>query len=712
MSVDLENRVVRTICRECHNGCGMDVHVEQGRAVRVEAAPDSRGASRGFCANAGASLERLYSPGRLLYPLRRAGEKGEGKWQRVSWDEALGAIAQKFSDAKEKHGAESVALAKGMYSKTADYVSRLGNVFGTPNVTSIDNTCYIPSAAARLMIYGFDGMPDIAGGPECVLCWGNSADPPLREGAKLIVVNVLPTPAAKRADVWLRPRPGSDLALALGMLNVIVNEKLYDWEFVDTWTAGFAELQQHIQQYPPERVAEITWVPARELIEAARLFGRARPACLWNGNGSEDTFNSTQCARAFSMIQAICGALDVPGGTCHLQGTILFEGTGKDILRHKLPAEQDRKKLGADAGYFPSHDLWDSIVWKPVEVRPHHVLTAILEEEPYPVKVLGVFGSNPVLTWSNSRRVVEGLKKVDFLVVADLVMTPTAALADIVLPVASYLETDGVLAKTARGVCFLEPQRKVVQIGECRSDLEIISQLASRLGLGEYFAEDPHRFLDTYLKPVGVTFAELCRRPGVVSSIMKYRKYLENGFNTPSGKVELYSSLCEKWGYEPLPVYHEPDETPFSAPAMLSEYPLVLTSAHEADYMHSQDRDLKAIRGRKPEPLTTIHPDTAAALGICEGDEVFIENQRGRIKQRATLDSGIDPRVVSVGYCWWYPERGTSPVAASTAGPAAVPMPEWEEANLNILTDDGPPYSPEIGSPKMRGFLCRVYKAV
>lgn len=185
---------------------------------------------------------------------------------------------------------------------------------------------------------------------------------------------------------------------------------------------------------------------------------------------------------------------------------------------------------------------------------------------------------------------------------------------------------------------------------------------------------------------------------------MKYRKYLENGFNTPSGKVELYSSLCEEWGYEPLPVYHEPDETAFSAPDILSEYPLVLTSAHEADYMHSQDRGLKAIRGRKPEPLTTIHPDTAAALGICEGDEVYIETARGRIKQRATLDSGIDPRVVSVGYGWWYPERGTCPTS--------VPMPDWEEANLNILTDDGPPYSPEIGSPKMRGFLCKVYKGL
>jgi len=700
MTTEVENRVVRTICQECRNGCGMKVYVEGGKAVRVESAPDSRGASAKFCDRAKASLERLHSPSRLLYPQKRTGEKGEGKWQRITWDEALDTIARKFTEAKEKYGAESVSLAKGMYGRHADYVSRLGNVFGTPNVTSIDNTCYIPSASGRLMTYGFDGMPDIAGNPECVLCWGNSANPPLREGSKLIVVNVLETAAAKRADIWLRPRPGTDLALALGMLNVIVNEKLYNKDFVDKWTVGFDKLGKHVQQYPPEKIAEITWVPAEKIIEAARLFTRYQRACLWNGNASEDTYNSTQCARAFSIIQAICGMLDIPGGTSHIEGTILYEGTDRDILRHKLPAGQNLKKLGAEMNYYPSHEIWDSIVWKPVEVRPQHVLTAILEKKPYPVQVLGVFGSNPVLTWSNSKRVFEALKKADFLVVADLIITPTAALADIVLPVASYMETDAVVVTgMGTGAFYLEPQQKVVQVGECRSNLEIIRGLAVKLGLGEYFAEDLNALLDNYLKPVGMTFDELCRRPGIISSTVKYRKYLEKGFNTPSGKVEIYSSLCEQWGYEPLPIYHEPEETPVSAPEMLKEYPLVLANPHEANYVHSQDRYLQEIRKNKPEPLVAIHPDTAAGLGIAEGDWVFIESKRGRIKQKATLDKGLDPRVASVGYGWWYPERGIAEMYG------------WDEANLNILTDDSPPYSPEIGSPKMRGFLCKVYKA-
>jgi anaerobic selenocysteine-containing dehydrogenase len=679
----------------------MYVHIEGGKAVRAEAAPDSRGRSAtSFCSKAAIGLERLYSPRRLHYPQKRVGAKGEGKWERISWDEALDTVARKFLEAKERYGAESVCLAKGGYSRAADYVSRLGNAFGTPNVTSIDNTCYIPSASARLMTYGFDGMPDVAGGPECLLLWGNSPNPPIRQGSKLVVVNALETAAAKRADIWLQPRPGTDLALALGMINVIVGEKLYDREFVERWTVGFDRLEEHVRQYAPESVAAITWVPAEKIVAAARLFAGSRPGCLWNGNASEDTYNSTQSARAFAIMQAICGDLDVPGGTIHTEGTILMEGTGKGILRHMLPPEQEHKKLGAGAGSYPPDQLWDSIVWKPSEIRPQHVVNAILERKPYPVRVLGVFRSNPVLTWSNSRRVCEALRAVDFFWVADLTMTPTAALADIVLPAASYLETDAVaVAGGAAGVFHLEPQLKVAQIGECRSDLEIINDLAARLGLGQYFAENLHALLDRYLEPMGMTFEELRRRPGVASSWVKYRKYVDRGFNTPSGRVELYSSLCEKWGYEPLPVYHELPEGPASAPEMLAEYPLVLTSTHGANYVHSQDRYLPMLRKAEPEPLVTIHPETAAALGVEEGDQVFIETRRGRISQKATLSAEVDRRVVSVAYGWWFPERGEADLFG------------WDEANINILTDDSPPYSPGIGSPKMRGFLCKVYKA-
>jgi anaerobic selenocysteine-containing dehydrogenase len=335
-----------------------------------------------------------------------------------------------------------------------------------------------------------------------------------------------------------------------------------------------------------------------------------------------------------------------------------------------------------------------------VEIHPQHLVNAVLEENPYPVRAIGIFSSNPLLTWSNSRRVYEAFKKVDFLAVADLVMTPTAALADIVLPAASYLETDAVIiSNIGMGAACLMAQQKVVQISECRSNLEIIMELAKRLGLGEYFWNDLHSYLDEYLRPMAITFDELRRRFSIISSTTRYRKYLEKGFNTPSGKVEIYSSLCERWGYEPLPTYHEPEQTPQSNPELLGEYPLILTSKHDANYVHSQDRYLKVFRQNKPEPLVVIHPEAANQLGIVEGDMVFIENSRGRIKQKATLSEGIDPRVINVDYAWWFPEKGISHMYG------------WDEANINILTDDSPPYSPEMGSPKMRGFLCKVYKA-
>jgi anaerobic selenocysteine-containing dehydrogenase len=196
-----------------------------------------------------------------------------------------------------------------------------------------------------------------------------------------------------------------------------------------------------------------------------------------------------------------------------------------------------------------------------------------------------------------------------------------------------------------------------------------------------------------------MSFEELRKGRVVVSSGMKYRKYLDKGFNTPSGKVELYSSLCEKWNYEPLPSFHEPKETPFSAPEMVDEYPLILTSTHDSNYVHSQDRHLEIIRSKKPEPIILIHPSTADKLGIADNDMVFIENKRGRIKQKAVLNDEIDPRVISLDYGWWFPEVG----ASSQYG--------WDVANINVLTDDSPPFSREIGSPSMRGFLCKVYKA-
>ena len=699
---DIKTGVIKTVCRECPTQCGILAHVENGRITGLEKDPRSITPGKELCEKAQAALDRVYHPERLHFPLKRKGDRGEGKWEKITWDEALDIVARKFNALKEEYGPEYVAFVKGYYDRRCDLVSRLGNAFGTPNVASIDNTCYIPSASGRLMTYGFDGRPDFAGGPDCLMCWGSGNKTPLKDGAKLIVVNSIKTEAAKRADIWLQPRPASDLALALGIINVIVNEDLYDRDFVEKWTIGFDRLKEHVQEYNPERVAEVTWVPPEKIRDAARLFSRFQYACLQTGNASEDSYNSTQFARAASIIQAILGLLDIPGGTLQATpGALDEEGRSGDVLWDKLTPEQARKKLGKEYGHFPSDDLWDTIVNKPGELQPQYLVRSILEGTPYQVQGALVMGSNPVITWCNSKKVYEAFKKINFLVVADMFMTPTAFLADLILPVASYLEADAVLvAGHGLGVTSLKAQNKVAQVGECRSDLETVICLANALGLGNYFWKDLHTYLDHYLDKAGITFDELKKRDLLISSGTTYRKYMEIGFNTPAGKVEIYSSLCEKWGYEPLPVFHEPEGTLFSTPDLAKEYPLTLTSGHDKNYMHSQGRHLKTLREKSPEPLVTLHPDTARELGIEEGNKVYIENPRGRITQKATLSDGVDPRVVDVAYGWWFPEEGVSKEYG------------WDRANINILTDDSPPYSPEIGSPNaMRGFLCRVYKA-
>jgi anaerobic selenocysteine-containing dehydrogenase len=669
------------------------VYLQKGKVVKIEG--DTLGDE--------AAVERLYHPNRLKYPQKRVGEKGEGKWERISWDEALGTIAEKLNSIKERYGAEFVAFAKGHRRDWSDYVNRLANVFGTPNVVGQDHVCYVPTAAARLITFGYDGSVDGDYPARCVLWWGVRGRPPISEGTKSIVIDILKTEGAAAADVWLQPRPATDLALALAMLNVIVNEELYDKAFVEKWTVGFDKLREHVQQYPPEKVEQITWVPAKKIIEAARLFAKSKPAyiCI-HGNAIEDNLNSLQCARAQAIMAAITGNLDIPGGTIDIQAAIPNVGQridGQEVsLWNKLPAEARRKRIGADAHLsMPPHPLWDFVDGMPLQVLPQLFVKSILEEDPYLVKALCVFGSNPLVTWSNLKEVYRALKKLDFLVVTDFVMTPTAMLADIVLPAASYLEVDSIAVSALETPVVLAKQ-KAVQIGECWSDMKILIELAKRLGLREYFWEDVQSFNDASLASLGITFDEL-RQRGMIQAIRRYRKYEEKGFNTPSGKVEVYSSLLEQWGYEPIPVYHEPPETPYSAPELAKEYPLIFTSQHEDLFFHSQDRHLETLRKKKPGPITIINPETAAKLGIQEGDEVYIENKRGRIKQKAVLNAGIDPRVVSASYAWWFPEEG----AEKQYG--------WEESNINLLTDDKPPFNPEMGSTNLRGFCCKIYKA-
>jgi len=692
-------QIIKSTCGLCPIGCGILVHVDNGRVTKVEGDPDSPLNKGELCPKGLASLEYLYYPNRLQDPLKRMGERGEGEWLSVSWDEALDTVASELAKARDRYGAESIAFiggaAKGLQES---YLARLANIFGTPNVAWQGHVCFVPRTLASRITYGFYAIPDYDYPPACIVVWGKNMAETLHhayqrvikaisKGAKLIVIDPRQIDLAAKSDLWLQPRPGSDLALALGMINVIINEGLFDKAFVDNWTVGFDELKAHIQDYSPERVSDITWVPVERIRQAARLYAQTKPACIQWGNAIDQGVNSFQTARAICMLRVITGNLAIPGGEIQPLPLQLVGRRSPELERcDKMPLDRWQERVGVDLKLMPLMGY----------VQPQSIIKAIIEEDPYPVRVAYVQGGNPISSYSNTRETYEALRKLNFLAVADMFMTPTAALADIVLPIATYLEFDSIVTPPY-SYPVASVQQKVTRIGECRSDYEILSQLATKLGLGEYFWDSEEQCLDYILAPSGITFDEF-RKIGIIPGAKQYRSYATKNLETPSGKVEIYSNQLKEWGLDPLPVYYKPPETPYSTPELAKEYSLILTTWKSAPFRHSGGKQMITLRGMHPEPMVSIHPQTANGLGIRNCDWVYIETKRGRIKQKAVLTTNIDPRVVGVDYAWWFPERG----ASDSYG--------WAESNVNILTDDKPPYNREVGSTNLRGMLCKVYK--
>jgi anaerobic selenocysteine-containing dehydrogenase len=694
----ITNGVVKSTCGICFNNCGVLVHIENGMVSSLEGDSDSPVNRGKLCTKGLASLEYLYHPDRLKYPLKRAGERGDGKWQPISWEEALNIISSELKNAKSSIGAESVAFIDGSAKGLQDAVlRRLANAFGSPNIVSTDHICFVPRKSASVITYGFYPIADYEYPPSCILVWAanlaetrigenNELLQALGKGSKLVVIDPRKTELAKKADLWLQIRPGADLALALGMLNVIINQGLFDKAFVDNWTIGFDRLKTYIQQYPPEKVAELTWVPAEKIRQAVIIYATNKPSCIQLGNPIDHNLNSFQTARAIAILRAITGNLGCPGGELEKSSLKSLDYFSPEItLQDKVTAEKWRKRIDTDYEFVRTGTY----------ILPQSIVKAIIEEKPYPIRVAYIQACNPILTYSNAQRTYQALKKIPFLVVADMFMTPTAALADIVLPVATYLEFNSIVAPPYYPIAQI--QQKVAQIGECRSDFEILNELAKRVGLGEYFWDNEKQFLDAILKPVGLTFDEF-RKVGVITQSKQYRLYKANGFSTPSGKVEIYSQQLKDQGFDPLPTYYELPETPYSEPELAREYPLILTSCKSSHYRHSGGRQIVSLRGSYPAPVTYIHHQTAHELGIKDGDWVYIETKRGRIKQKASLTTDIDPRVVFVDYAWWFPEKGISDLYG------------WAESNINILTNDEPPFNREMGSSNLRSILCKVCK--
>ncbi|MCJ7593791.1 MAG: molybdopterin-dependent oxidoreductase, partial [Desulfobacterales bacterium] len=431
-----DTQVIKTDCALCVNCCGINAYVSQGKLIKVEGMKEHPVNRGGLCPKGEKLVEYLYAEDRLKYPMK----KENGSWKRITWDEALDTIATKLKDIKKDYGARAMAIYCGSvgveHVEAAFFAQRFRGAYGTPNMLSVESGCFRQRILTRQMTFGRYITEDVKSA-NCVVLWGHNPDDSrwivadwvrerLEKGAKLIVVDPKRIPLAKEG-LHLQLRPGTDCALALGMMNVIISEGLHDQAFVDEWTVGFDQLKEHVKAYPPEKVEEITWVPAADIKTAARIFATNKGASIVQGTCTLDRqINDVQNSRALALLQTITGNIENPGGW--VASRII------PLTDLRVPVE-DVLPLGEEE--YPLHN----VLWGRRAAYGHAMLfpKAALTGKPYPVKALLVTAGNPALTMPDSKTYRKALETLELVVTIDLFMTETAELSDIVLPACSFL---------------------------------------------------------------------------------------------------------------------------------------------------------------------------------------------------------------------------------------------------------------------------------
>ncbi len=726
--------VKKSVCMWCHSHCLVEAHLKNGRLEKILEVKDSPNvemtrATVRACPRARAAAEWLYHPDRLNYPLKRADDRGQGKWQVVSWEQALDEIAEKLKDIKDGYGAEAIATSSGTSRTQDEYRLRFFNLLGSPNNFGQGSICFGPATMLSRALFGFSGSLSNAGrSSRCIMLLGTNPEQAnrsvwqttlttLKGGAKLIVVDPRQTAAAKRADLWLQLRPGTDCALYLSMIDTIISEQLYDKDFVNQWCHGFDRLAERARDYPAEKVARITWIPAEKIRQAARMYATTKPAVILHQMGLEHLSNGIETLHARYILTAITGNLDVRGGEELRYAHPQVRGAFEIELNDKLSPEQKKKQIGAERFKLFSRfgsELIDRTAQSRVGsvdmVAAHapSVYRAIITGEPYPVKAILTVASNPVVTQPNTKLIYRALRSLKLYVVHDFWMTPSAEIADYVLPCASWLERPGIFSYSdAAGFSNVSEEAVSPQVEgqyDRRPDYDIWRGLGIRMGQEEYWPWPTLKDALAYkLEPLGLgSFDEVMQKTGgVIRSTKEEKKYEKLGFGTPTGKVELYSTILEQMGYDPLPQYREPAESPISTPELAKNYPLILTTgARHLPFYHSEHRQIDSLRQQHPNPIVQINPETASRLGIEDGDWVWIETPRGRVRQQCQYFGGIDSRVVQAQHGWWFPELpGEEPWLHGV----------WE-SNINVVTDDDPNCcNPISGGWPLRVLMCRVY---
>ncbi len=710
------HEVVTSMCGVCPAGCGVNVHLVNGKIERQT--PLKEHPLGIVCPRGMQAKEIVYSEDRLLYPQRRVGERGEGKFERITWDDAYTIIVDNLRQIAKQYGPEAASIYTGrgnfefalneIFAPAGTIESSANTVlfpFGSPNTTGVGALCY----AAYGMMAGracfgdvMRNMREDIGNADLILIWGENPatdSPPInvrrirkaqKRGAQVIVIDHRRSETAQATHAeWLRVRPGTDGALALGMLHVLIKENLYDRHFVEQWTHGFDALCDYARDFSPERVEQITGVLSEKIIALARAIAQSRGCSILMYSGLEYSNSGVQAIRAVWVLQAIAGHLDVPGGKLFAMPNRLQ----LNRLLTKTPKEA-RKPIGTTE--YP--------LYHEVRQEAHAVMLpqAILESKPYPIRALFVSGASLITSWPNPGLWRQALAALDFLVTVNRFPTVDAQYADILLPattmfeIESYMIYDGYVQLRQR---VIEPQ------GEARNDYLIFAELAQRLGYGQLWPQTEEALVEYALRDTGISLEELRTHPEGVwfhEPEMHYRKYESGelradglpGFETPSGKFEITSEWLRVFGYEPLPVYTEPIEGPLASPEVAQRYPLVFNSgARTQSGFRSQHRNIPTLVSRHPRPLVTIHVKDAQARGIEDGDPVYVISPRGQVPFWACVTENIVEGVVE----------------ANMGGGGPIGRPEWQCANVNELTDFEN-RDPISGFPVYKALLCDVIK--
>ncbi|MCM1565663.1 MAG: molybdopterin-dependent oxidoreductase [Dehalobacter sp.] len=722
----------------CHSvGCGLRLYVKDGKLVKVEGDPEHPITKGRLCVRCLALKEYVYHPDRIVYPMKRdRKDRGKNKWVRTTWDEAYDIIAKETHRIQKEYGNEAIMLFDGTGREATIYHTTLCNaVLQTPNNCYAQSgwSCYGPRIAITAFVLG-SGVPemDYAANlpgryddpqyvlPKYVMLWGKDPLPSnpdglwghaliemMKRGTKVIMIDPRTTWLGTRAAHVLRLRPGTDAALALALLNVIINEDLVDHEFIDKWCHGFEELKERVQQYPPSKVAEITGVPAEQIIEVARILGTKKPNAISWGLAIDQNPNGVQVGQAVLSIAAITGNLDIPGGTTigFAVGGLQDAQGAKDVTEVSaadLPAGLYEKRIGLNE--------YPALAATINHAHPDLCLDTLETGKPYAIKMGWIQGTNLISPTNTAQpnRWYKKLKELEFVAAADTFMTPTImAIGDVFLPVSTFAEHDGVIrTHSGMNTFYTGSTNKALTVGEARSDLEIIYGLgrvmnpaAFPMPFEEFFEMqtmhgEPFRYKDLKEKV-------LIQAPPVYKKHEKglLRRDGQPGFETTSGKVELRCSMYEAFGDDPLPYYQEPRYGPKSEYA--KDYPLILTTgARKYTSFHSEHRQIPSLREITPDPLVEIHPKTAAKYGIKAGDWVKVENMFGSAKLKANVTPIVSPDQVMCAHGWWFPEEdGEEPNLFGV----------WK-SNINTMIPHKEIGKLGFGAP-YKSMICKISKA-